>query len=89
MLRTRVRAGPIAGLVLSFVAAIVLTVIQAGELFIPDWAPVYDRPTQVTLRIPYGPRIVRDFTSGHADIRFENFRVVVPTGTMHVVPAAI
>jgi putative nucleotidyltransferase with HDIG domain len=82
MLRTRVRAGPIAGLVLSLVAAIILTVIQAGDLFVPEWAPVFDRPVQVALRIPYGPRIVRDFTSGRTEIRFENFRVVVPPGTL-------
>jgi putative nucleotidyltransferase with HDIG domain len=82
MLRTRVRAGPIAGLVLSLLAALTLTMVQAGDLFVPAWVPSFDAPVRTTLRIPYGPRIVRDWSSGHAEIRFENFRVVVPPGTV-------
>lgn len=81
MLRTRVRAGPISGLVLSLLAAAVLTVIQAGDLFF-RWAPTYGAPVHTTLRIPYGPRIVREWGSGRSEIRFENFRVVVPRGTV-------
>ncbi|HEX7672323.1 MAG TPA: HDIG domain-containing protein [Polyangiaceae bacterium] len=76
------RAGPIAGLVLSLVAAIALTAVQAGDLFVPEWVPVYEQPVHTALRIPYGPRIVRDWTSGRAEIRFENFRVLIPPGTV-------
>jgi putative nucleotidyltransferase with HDIG domain len=82
MLRTRVRAGPVAGLVLSLLAAFALTVIHSADLFVDSWAPTYDRAVHVTLRIPYGPRIVREWSGGRAEIRFENFRVVVPPGTV-------
>jgi putative nucleotidyltransferase with HDIG domain len=82
MLRTRVRAGPIAGLVLSLAAAIALTAVHSGDLFVPAWVPVYGSPVSTALRVPYGPRLVRDWSSGHAEIRFENFRVVVPPGTL-------
>lgn len=82
MLRTRVRAGPIAGLVLSLVAAIVLTTIHSGDLFVSSWTPAYDERVHTALRIPYGPRLVRDWSSGRAEIRFENFRVVVPPGSI-------
>src|ERR1041384_4653709 len=82
MLRTRVRAGPIAGFVVSLVAAIALAAIHSGDLFVNRWIPAYDEPVHTALRIPYGPRIVRDWSSGHAEIRFENFRVVVPPGTV-------
>ena len=80
MLRTRVKAGPIAGLVLSLVAAIILTLVQSGDLFVRRFTPVYDAPVRTALRIPYGPRIVRDWSSGRAELRLENFRVVVPPG---------
>src|ERR1041384_1271468 len=82
MLRTRVRARPVSAMVLSLVGAIVLTIIQAGDLLIDSWQPDYDRPIHTSLRVPYGPRIVRDFSNGRPDIRFENFRVVVPPGTV-------
>jgi len=82
MLRTRVRARPISALILSLLGALVLTVIQGGDLLVDAWQPVYDQPVHTTLRIPYGPRIVRDFSSGRPEIRFENFRVVIPPGTI-------
>jgi hypothetical protein len=82
MLRTRVKAGPIAGLALSLLAAVALTVIQAGDLLVVQWAPAFGEPVHTALRIPYGPRIVRDWSSGRAELRFENFRVVVPPGTV-------
>src|SRR5258706_4407532 len=82
MLRTRIKAGPIAGLNLSLFAALLLVAVQAGDLFVPRWTPEYGRPVHTALRIPYGPRIVRDWANGRSDIRFENFRVVVPAGTV-------
>ena len=39
MLRTRVRAGPIAGLVLSFVAAALFTLIHVGDLLVSAYQP--------------------------------------------------
>lgn len=82
MLRTRVRARPVSALILSLFGAVVLTVIQAGDLLVDGWQPAYDLPVHTSLRIPYGPRIVRDFSSGRPEIRFENFRVVVPRGAV-------
>lgn len=82
MLRTRVKAGPIAGLVLSLLFAVALTGIQWGDLFVEAWGPAFGSPVHTTLRIPYGPRIVREWTNGLAEIRFENFRVVVPRGVV-------
>ncbi|MBM4362195.1 MAG: HDIG domain-containing protein, partial [Deltaproteobacteria bacterium] len=82
MLRTRVRAGPVAGLLLSLFAAAVLTAVQAGELVVRRAPPAWDQPVKTALRVPYGPRIVRDWSSGRAELRIENFRVVVPPGTV-------
>ncbi|HEX4476288.1 MAG TPA: HDIG domain-containing protein [Polyangiaceae bacterium] len=82
MLRTRVRAGPIEGFILSLLAAFILTGIQAGDLFVEVWAPTWDHPVHTALRIPYGPRIVRDSSSGTSELRVENLRVVVAPGTV-------
>ncbi len=80
MLRTRVRAGPIAGLVMSLVFACLLTAIQAGDRYVTSWAPRFGAPVPVTLRVPYGPRIVRDTQTGRADLHYEHRRIVVPIG---------
>ena len=82
MLRTRVRTRPVSALILSLLGAVALTLIQTGDLLVDGWQPSYEHPVHTSLRIPYGPRIVRDFSSGRPEIRFENFRVVVPTGTV-------
>jgi cyclic-di-AMP phosphodiesterase PgpH len=81
MLRTRVRAGPVAGLVLSLVFGLLMTVIQAGDRFISAWAPKFGSATSVTIRVPYGPRIIHDPLTGRSDLRYEHARVVVPRGT--------
>ncbi len=82
MLRTRVRAGPIAGLVMSLVAALLLTAIQAGDGYVPPWKPAWAKPAPTTLRVPYGPRLVRNPDTGRADVRFEHQRILVPRGTV-------
>lgn len=79
MLRTRVRAGAAAGLVLSLLFAGVFTAISLFESFIPALAPRMGAPTAVTLRVPYGPRIVR---RGRAHFAYEHARVIVPRGTV-------
>ena len=81
MLRTRVRAGPVAALVLSLVAALVFTAIQAGDLYVSGLSPQFGKPSPTTIRVPYGPRVVRDLTTGRANLRFEHERVLVPRGT--------
>ncbi len=81
MLRTRVRAGPIAGLVMSLLFACLLTAVQAGDRYVSGWAPRFGAPAPVTLRVPYGPRVLRDTSTGRADLHYEHRRVVVPAGT--------
>ena len=62
MLRTRVRAGAVAGLVMSLVFAALLTLrAVASTLFIPSLgARTSAQPTPVTLRVPYGAAHRRD-----------------------------
>jgi cyclic-di-AMP phosphodiesterase PgpH len=81
MLRTRIRAGTVAGVVLSLVLAVALSAVQSFELFIEDWTPQLGETTAVTLRVPYGPRIVRDRHSGGSNISYEHTRIIIPAGT--------
>src|SRR5262245_10238290 len=52
MLRTRVRAGTTAGLVLSLIFAGLFTVIGTFDLYVPSLAPRLGTTAKVTLRIP-------------------------------------
>jgi len=79
MLRTRVRAGPVAGFVLSALFALIFTAISVGDLYVPAFTPRFGSPTAVTLRVPYGPRIVRD--ESHRLV-YEHTRVIVPRGVV-------
>jgi len=80
MLRTRVRADPVAGLVMSLLFAAFLTLVQGGDRFVEAWAPRYGQPVATTLRVPYGPRLVR--TGPRMRLQFEERRTVVPRGTV-------
>src|SRR5262249_41417470 len=82
MLRTRIRAGAVAGVVLSVVFAMALAVLQSFDLFIEAWTPEVGRPTPVTLRVPYGPRIFLDQHSGGSSISYEHTRIIIPAGTV-------
>ena len=82
MLRTRVKAGPVPGLVMSLLFAAVLTALQIGDHYVSLWAPAMGAATPVTLRVPYGPRASRDPRSGQADARHGHARTVVPRGTV-------
>jgi putative nucleotidyltransferase with HDIG domain len=82
MLRTRVRAGPAAGLFISLVFAGLFVAVALVELWVPAFAPHLGEPTPVTLRVPYGPRIVRDAREGHTRLSYEHARIVVPRGTV-------
>jgi cyclic-di-AMP phosphodiesterase PgpH len=82
MLRTRVRAGLAAGFVLSIVGAAFLVFIHSGDAFLSALAPAYGEPTPTTLRVPYGPRVVRDSAGLHSEIQYENVRVSVSRGTV-------
>jgi putative nucleotidyltransferase with HDIG domain len=82
MLRTRLRAGATAGLVLSILFAGAFTAVSLLELYIPALAPSFGRPTPVTLRVPYGPRIVSDARGGHSQLSYSHARTIVPRGTV-------
>jgi putative nucleotidyltransferase with HDIG domain len=82
MLRTRVRAGAAAGLFLSLGFAALFTIIGAGEVFISSLTPSIGEPTPMTLRVPYGPRIVRDRRDGRSHLLYEHTRIIVPRGTV-------
>ncbi len=80
MLATRVRAGGTAGLVLSLIFAALFTMLGTFDLYVPSLAPRLGSETSVALRIPYGPRIVRDARSGR--LSYEHARIIVPRGTV-------
>ena len=82
MLRTRVRAGAAAGLVLSLLFAGLFTIVSLADLFVPSLAPMLGAPAPVTLRVPYGPRITQDARAGHSVVAYEHARIIVPRGTM-------
>jgi len=82
MLRTRIRAGAVAGVVLSLVFAVALAALQSFDLFIDSWTPELGHVTAVVLRVPYGPRIVRRQQPDSSDISLEHTRIIVPVGTL-------
>ena len=71
-----------AGVVLSLVIAVALSAVQSFELFIDSWTPELGATTAVTLRVPYGPRIVRNLHSGGSNISYEHTRIIIPAGTL-------
>jgi hypothetical protein len=79
MLRTRVRAGTAAGLVSSLLFAALFTLVSVGDLWVRGMRPVMNAPAPATLRVPYGPRLVRDET-GRSVVVYD--RVLVPRGTV-------
>jgi hypothetical protein len=81
MLRTRIRAGAVAGLVMSIVAGALFTAVCVGDLYVGWLAPRFGAPVPVTLRVPYGPRVIRD-RSDSSRVTYEHTRIVVPRGTV-------
>ena len=82
MLRTRVRAGAAAGLVLSVLFAGMFTAVSLFELYVPALTPHMGEATAITLRVPYGPRIVQEARDGRSHLAYEHARVLVPRGTV-------
>lgn len=82
MLRTRVRAGAAAGLVLSLIFAALFSAIGLFEVYVPALAPRIGAAAPVTVRVPYGPRLVRDARNGRSHLAYEHTRVIVPRGTV-------
>ena len=81
MLRTRVLVGPKSGLILSVLFAVLFTAVGAFEQFLPQLSPVYGEQSPITLRVPYGARIVRHAQGELFDVTFQHERIVVPLGT--------
>jgi cyclic-di-AMP phosphodiesterase PgpH len=79
-LRTRIRAGIVAGLVMSLVFALLLTLVHVVDRF--ALRPEFGAAAPVTLRVPYGLRLVRDRVSGKAEVRARHERNIVPRGTV-------
>jgi putative nucleotidyltransferase with HDIG domain len=82
MFHTRIRAGAVAGIVLSALFALSLLVLQSFELFVDAWAPKLGEPAAVTMRVPYGPRIVRTGLGHATTLVYEHTRIIVPAGTV-------
>src|SRR5438552_3686257 len=78
MLRTRVRAGAAAGLVLSLVFAGLFTLVSVFDLYFSAFAPRLGERAPVTLRVPYGTRMV--FDRARTSLSYEHARVIIPMG---------
>ncbi|MBK8253375.1 MAG: HDIG domain-containing protein [Polyangiaceae bacterium] len=81
MLRTRIRAGAVAGLVMSIIAGVLFTAVAVGDLYIGWLAPHLGAPAPVTILVPYGPRIIRD-RGDTSRVIYDHIRIVVPRGTV-------
>jgi putative nucleotidyltransferase with HDIG domain len=88
MLRTRVRAGAAAGLVLSLVFAVLVTAVQTFDVFVPSWVAVAGRAAPVSIRVPYGRSFVErvDVAAPPDGPRplpeYRHGSVIVPRGTV-------
>jgi putative nucleotidyltransferase with HDIG domain len=63
---------------MSIVAGALFTAVCVGDLYVGWLAPHFGAPAPVTLRVPYGPRIVRDGPR----MTYEHTRIVVPRGAI-------
>ncbi len=77
-MRTRVKAGWGAGLLLSVITATVLTLIQFADLWVDATKPVMGRTATVSIRVPYGAVQHPTGKSAYYD-KHHNF---VPAGTL-------
>jgi putative nucleotidyltransferase with HDIG domain len=78
MLRTRVRAGPVAGFSASVFFALVLAIVQHAEALFPEWSPHLGRATAVTLRAPAHVQ----WEGARAGERASRQELVIPRGTL-------
>jgi putative nucleotidyltransferase with HDIG domain len=79
MLRTRVRAGTVSGLVMSLVFAAVLALVQRSDTLVPAFTPRAGEAAPVTLRVPYAPVVMK---SSRVGIAYGHGRIVIPRGTV-------
>jgi hypothetical protein len=85
VLRTRIRAGATAGVVLSVVFAALLTLVASADLIVRAAAGRgelrFGEITPVTLRVPNAPRFLPE-SPGSTVLRYEQRAVLVPRGTL-------
>jgi len=67
---------------MSVVFAALFTALSVFELYVPSLGPRLGASTAITIRVPYGPRIVRDARNGRSHLSYEHARVTVPRGTV-------
>jgi hypothetical protein len=69
-------------MVLSLFFAGLLAILQSFDLFVSAWAPRMGEPAAVTIRVPYGPQIVRDQSpAGTPSVAYTHGRVIIPQET--------
>jgi putative nucleotidyltransferase with HDIG domain len=59
-----------------------MAALQSFDLFIESWTPEVGHSTPVALRVPYGPRIVREQQAEGSNIAYEHTRIIIPAGTV-------
>jgi putative nucleotidyltransferase with HDIG domain len=67
---------------LSLLFAVIFTALSVCELYLPGLTPRLGLPTPVTIRVPYGPRIVQDARNSRSHLSYEYRRVTIPRGTV-------
>jgi len=67
---------------MSVLFAALFTALSVFELYVPSLGPRLGAPAPTTIRVPYGPRIVRDARNGRSQLSYEHARVIVPRGTV-------
>ncbi len=81
MLRTRVRGGIAAGIILSIVFSALFTLVYASDLLVAKWAPRFGAQSSYTLRVPFTPYVVED-AADLENPRLEHRHVLVPRGVV-------
>lgn len=76
-MRTRVRAGLVAGTVISLLAATLFTLLQVSDLLVSSLTPEFGDPTPISIRVPHGAGPAQHAPSSLADAH----RVFIPIGT--------
>lgn len=77
---TRAVASRPKGLLLSLLSAFLFTAVGSVEMFVPSLMPRQGEPAPLTVRIPYGPRLISRDDKGSSQAVFEHRRIIVPRG---------
>jgi putative nucleotidyltransferase with HDIG domain len=82
MLQTRLKAGPLAGFVISLVMAVTLTLIQAADQLVPAWQAKAGQAVATTLRVPFGAPAADVESPQGAALSYRARGVTLPIGTV-------